>query len=114
MAQTPITVAGNLPKDDAYTGLDPLHDDLVNDTQRLRYAVIAFDCDGYKYKTDTGEKTPVIRIRRIEPATGDDQAEIEKLLDRLSEARLGALPLSSATDDGGTGDRDDEPEPGVA
>jgi hypothetical protein len=94
-------MAGNLPGDVKYTNVDAMRDELVGDPARLRYAVVAVDTIKVTTRTDDGETTPTLRIRRIELAeTGDDAAEVEKLLNRLSEARLGALPLAAAGDDG--------------
>lgn len=100
MAETPITMAGNLPRDEKYNGLKPLEEDLIEDPQRIRRAVIAYDVDHTTYKTDSGKTTPTVRIRWIEPAGGEHEEEVVKLLERLAEDRLGTLPLSSAEEDG--------------
>lgn len=103
---TPVTIAGNLPADSEHNGLEPIREDLIADDVQLRYAVVLFDVKSTKKETDTGERTPTVRIRHIEPAFAADAEEVRKLLTRLSEDRLGALPLSSATDG-------DEPDPDI-
>ena len=96
--RAPITVAGNLPQDDTYSGIEPLRESLNTDPKQVRYAVIAFDVMHRKAITDTGEMVPTLRIRHIEPAAQEDALEVQKLLERLSEGRLGVLPLSEAED----------------
>jgi hypothetical protein len=97
----PITLAGNLPAQERYSNVEDYREALTSDPARLRYAVVAFDAVKVTTMTDTGAQTPVVRIRRIEvPEVGADANEVEKLLARLSEARLGALPLAETGDDG--------------
>jgi hypothetical protein len=108
--KAPITLAGNLPADAKYNGIAPIEEALLADPKRIRHAVIAFDVMSWKHDVDTGRDVPTVRVRWIEPADGDSLA---KELERLSEDRLGALPLSSATDGDGP-DPDTEQEPEVA
>jgi len=99
--QAPITVAGNLPKQEQYSNVENYRDALVDDPAKLRYAVVAFDAMRITTMTDTGAQTPVLRLRRVEvPDTAADRDEVEKLLARFSEARLGALPLAATDADG--------------
>jgi len=97
--EAPITLAGNLPKQEQYSNVEDHRDALTSDPARLRFAVVAFDTVKVTTMTDTGAQTPVVRIRRIEIAdNAADRDEVEKLLARFSEARLGALPLTEADD----------------
>lgn len=93
--QTPITASGALPKKIEYSNIDDLRAELVKDPAKLRYAVIAFDVVSTKTVTDTGETTPAIRIRRLEaPTDAGDVKELQGLLERVNEERVGALPLN--------------------
>lgn len=95
-----ITLGGNLPNDDKYNGLHVIADDLIKDPAKQRLAVIYLDSQKTITKTDDGESTPVLRIRRIEVATDpDDVKELAEVMDRLQERRMGMLPLSPDGED---------------
>lgn len=106
-----ITLGGNLPKMEQHNGLPVVADELVKDPSARRFAVIMFDAQKLITKVDDGDVSPVLRIRRIEVATGDAEKEVVELLDRLSQDRLGMLPLDAPDEDpdGGEGDGDAKP-----
>lgn len=107
MTTPPITLAGNLPGDEDYNGIEDIRDDLVKDPARQRLAVISFDVIKTTTKTDTGETTPIVRVRRVEvPEDAADVKAVQGLMDRLYEGRSGALPLTAVADP----DPDDEGE----
>ena len=103
-----ITLGGNLPNNDQHNGLDAIHDELVKDPSKRRVAVVFIDAQKLVTKVDDGEISPVLRIRRIEVALNDKDAKaLTEIMDRLSQDRLGMLPIEGDPDDDGDAEADD-------
>lgn len=95
-----ITLGGNLPNNDQHNGLDVIHDDLVKDPSKRRVAVVFIDAQKLVTKVDDGEVSPVLRIRRVEVALTDKDAKaLTEIMDRLSQDRLGMLPIEGDPED---------------
>jgi hypothetical protein len=104
---TDITLGGNLPKMEQHNGLDAIADELVKDPSARRFAVVMIDAQKLVTKVDDGEVSPVLRIRRIEPATrAEDVKELTEILDRLTQDRMGMLPIEAPDDDEGEQETD--------
>lgn len=88
------TLSGRLPDDDR-NGLSPLSSDLVSDPEKVRVAVVLLDCIKVTRNVDTGEESPTIRIRAIEPVVNmtTDASEMRRLLRRAYERRTGKVEL---------------------
>lgn len=92
-----VKLASKLPGDLEVNGVDQLAEELVNDPKTLRAGFVLFDTVKVITDTDTGEKIPVVRIRRFEPLgdADDISAELRAAYFKAVEARTGktALPL---------------------
>lgn len=90
-----VKMSGALPGNDEINGLDAIADQLVETPEKLRLCLVWLDVQYVRDVTDTGERIPVTRIRRIEVAGDADNApqELKDLVLRLNEKRTGKTPL---------------------
>jgi hypothetical protein len=92
MAEAKIGAA--LPKGDG-DGLSSIAHDLVRDPTRLRVIMCIIDTKKVTTDFDTGDVTPVVRLRRVEVVRPEDLPAAEQLMRRALEGRSGGtvLPL---------------------
>ena len=94
-----VRLAGTLPRTDTTNGLTAIARDLADNPRDIRFAVIAFDVAKTIANVDDGSETAVIRILRIEPATGRTSTAVSKLLLDAVKTRTGQqLSLDDLTD----------------
>jgi hypothetical protein len=89
-----VKLSGALPGDE-YNGLDSIAKQLVETPERLQLCLVWLDVRKIEDMTDTGERIPVVRVRRTEPV-GDAKSAPQELRDlalRLYEERTGKAPL---------------------
>jgi hypothetical protein len=88
-----LSLSGRLPSGD-HNGLAAQLSELLAEPKAPRVAIVAYDVGKITTDSDSGEQTPTIRIRAIEPITPtDDAAEIKRLLRRAAERRTGKAEL---------------------
>lgn len=90
-----VKLAGVLPGDENVNGLDHIADKMVAHPENLLLCLAWIDVREVKDMTDTGERIPVARVRRIEyvsPAK-DAPQELRDMGVRLAEERTGKTPL---------------------
>jgi hypothetical protein len=109
-----VTIGGNLPVGD-HDGLTSLASELIASPARMHVMLAVIDTQKITTKTDTGEKTATVRVRRIERVLPDDLPAAEKLMRRALEYRTGATTLPLDLEDevqaAFAGFDPDEPEP---
>lgn len=90
-----VKLSGALPGNEDINGLDAIADQLVETPEKLHLCIAWLDVQYIRDVTDTGERIPVTRIRRIEVAGDADNApqELKDLVLRLQEKRTGKTPL---------------------
>ena len=89
-----VKLSGALPGDE-YNGLDDIAKQLVETPEKLQLCLVWLDVREIRDMTDTGERVPVVRVRRTEPV-GDAKNAPQELRDlalRLYETRTGKTPL---------------------
>lgn len=91
---SPVKLASGLPGGDA-NGLAAHSAALTDDPQSLRVVIAIVDVKELKTSIDTGEVTPVLRIRRVELVPDGDLRQARMFFRRANEARTGrtALPI---------------------
>jgi hypothetical protein len=84
-----------LPKDPGKNGLAWIGRDLLNNPQNRHIMLAVVDCSKITTDTDTGSREPTARVLRIERVHPDDVPEVERLVRRALEHRMGdtVLPL---------------------
>ena len=116
-----VKLAAVLPGDRQINGLDDMAGDIAARPDRILVALVWLDTPKTTVNNETGMRVPTVRVRRIEPLGDADEvpAAVQKEALRLSESRLGMVPLpfdevetSSAGEVAGgiEDDRDDEAE----
>src|SRR5205085_9504951 len=115
---SPVTkISSALPAGEG-NGLAAIAHALVAEPRQVHVVVALLDCSKITENTDSGERQPTARIRRIEVISGQDEQLAAKMMRRAMEARTGAtvLPFDLEEDlrkvfrvDGNTGEiLDDE------
>jgi hypothetical protein len=75
-------------------GLAPLLPELLDDPTAVRAAIVLFDVNKITEDPGTGDRVPQVRIRSIEPVSGDgDAEEIQRMFRRAAERRTGQTEL---------------------
>lgn len=90
-----VNMAGALPAGDS-NGLGRILSKLINQPDEVHVGVVLFDCSKLTTATDTGDVTPTVRIRAVEPILmPTDSEEAQRLLRRAHADRTGQqqLPL---------------------
>jgi hypothetical protein len=89
-----VSIGGTLPVGDG-DGLTAIASSLIAEPARMRVMLAVVDVAKVTVKTDTGERTATVRVRRIEEVLPGDLGTAEKLLRRALERRTGqsVLPL---------------------
>lgn len=91
-----VKLTSALPKADEANGLAAIADRLVADPHAMHVAVVVLDCSQVTTDTDTDDKVPTARVRRIEIVDdGEDKDRLRALAQRAFEKRTGktVLPL---------------------
>jgi hypothetical protein len=90
-----VALRAKLPSDEAFNGLDALHEELLNDGATPRAAVIIFDVYKDEKVVATGDQTAVIEIRRVEPIglASEIPGPIRDAIVKLVDERTGKQPL---------------------
>lgn len=90
-----VKLGSALPGNEDTNGLDYIADKLVSQPEALRLCLAWVDVKEIRDVTDTGERVPVVRVRRIEYVADAKEApqELRDLALRLSEERTGKTPL---------------------
>lgn len=91
--QPGIKLSGNLANK---AGLQAIHSSLCDDPSTVRYAVIRFDVQRRWLDTDTGEISPILRIKEWEPLAGDLASAGSALFDQAKATRTGQFQLEGA------------------
>lgn len=99
-------IGAALPKTAHGNGLHAIAADLVDNPERVRYAIVRLDTGSVEttYEIDEdGERyevtVPKARIRAIEPLTGHgDISAAAQLMERARAERLGELPYHAVTE----------------
>lgn len=81
-------------------GLDVIVRELLDDPKESRVAVIFFDVPKITRDTFDRSEEPTVRIKRIEPLTGEDALVATEILLRTYESRVGvdAIPFDPERD----------------
>jgi hypothetical protein len=87
-----------LPKGEA-NGLAAIAAELLRDPRRVRAALVIFDCKRGTEDYDMADTVVTVRVKRVEPLLAADLGEVEKLVRRALEARLGMTVLDVDTED---------------
>lgn len=90
-----VKLGAKLPADLETNGLDAQAQALTDDPEAIRVAVVWYDTLKITDMTDTGDRIPTIRVRRIEPI-GDVTTipdTLRRLVDQAVENRTGRTPL---------------------
>lgn len=90
-----VKLSSKLPGDFEVNGLDSFAQDLIDDPQRLRIAVVWLDTQKVTVDTDSGTEVPTVRVRRIEPLgdAGEVSQAIRDAVGAAMEERTGRTPL---------------------
>lgn len=96
-----VKLGSKLPGDAEINGVDAIASELVEDPEQIHVGVVYFDVKHVTDDTDTGERVPTIRVRRLEPIStvGAAPAALQKLVGQAFTARTGrkAIPFEVAT-----------------
>jgi hypothetical protein len=95
MKMADLSMSGKLPAG-ATNGLAALLAELLDDPTRVRPVIALVDVDRVTEDPGSGDRVPRMRIRSIEPVTGEQDAqEIQRMFRRAAERRTGQqeLPL---------------------
>lgn len=91
-----VRLAGRLPSGHL-NGLDSITDQLITTPDRDMVALIWFDVATISTDVDSGEDTPTVRVRRVEPIgpLPEVPEQVTALAEQLFERRTGrkALPF---------------------
>lgn len=82
----PIKLASALPSE-YRNGLTEILRDLIDSPQDHRLALVVFDVKRVEQDVDAAQKTPTIRIQRIETPLGLDRETAWEILQRAAAAR---------------------------
>jgi hypothetical protein len=109
-----LSMSGKLPAG-VTNGLAALLPELLDDPTAVRAAIVLIDVNKITEDPGTGDRVPQVRIRSIEPITGDtDAEEIRRMFRRAVERRTGQpelpLELEREIDAIFETERDTEPE----
>lgn len=75
-------------------GLAALLAELLDEPTQVRAAIVLYDVSKITEDPGTGDRVPQVRIRSIEPITGDgDAEEIQRMFRRAAERRTGQTEL---------------------
>lgn len=108
-----VKLASAMPSDTELNGIDSISQDLIDNPDRPRIAVVVFTTRTITSNPELGTTVPTIAIRRIEPLGYQDQVSevVRQELVKAAESRTGkaALPLDTVevVDQGSLGDGDD-------
>lgn len=95
-----VKLSSALPGDEINNGLDAVVDELIENPTTVYAAVIMFDVPKIVDNTETGDRVPYVRVRRIEtlgPAKEVDQKFVT-MFAKLVEQRTGSAPLPFGED----------------
>ncbi len=90
-----VKLSAALPGDEETNGLDGIASDLVEQPHRIQVALVWLDVPKITDNTETGDRVPTVRVRRVEPLGTVEEIpdEIRKLAARAHESRTGRTPL---------------------
>ena len=90
-----VKLGAKLPGDEEINGLDAWADRMVEQPERVLLALVWLDVRKIEDVTDTGERIPVTRVRRIEVVSTAKEApqELRDMALRLHTERTGKTPL---------------------
>jgi hypothetical protein len=90
-----VKLSSALPGNEDINGLDAISAKLVQTPEELILCLAWMDVRKIEDMTDTGERIPVMRVRRIEPVSNAKEApqELRDMALRLAEERTGKTPL---------------------
>ena len=94
-----VKMKSALPKGDS-NGLSHIVSDLIKDPKQYRIGIFVFDSKETTTDNDTGDVSPVLRIRRAEVILAADMSIAENLVRRSIAERTGgeALPFEMEED----------------
>jgi len=93
MTEVSPKLGGRLPVGDG-NGMIDMGYELASNPSKIRAAVILFDCSDVTEKTDSGDRTVKVRVRRIEVIRNpEDFGQMQRLLLREFERRTGKAVL---------------------
>jgi len=95
---SPIKMQSKLPSG-SKNGLPSVIDEIHSNPSKIRYALVAFDCESTTTNFDNGDVTPTLRVLRIEPVLRDDMTTVRRLMEHSLERRTGVatLPMDDET-----------------
>lgn len=90
-----VKLSAKMPADFETNGIDAQAQQLIDDPEGLRIAVVWYDTQKVVIDTDSGDHIPTIRVRRIEPLGehGEVSQAIRKAVGVAFEERTGRKPL---------------------
>lgn len=90
-----VKLSTKLPGDFETNGLDAHVEDLVENPETLRLAVVWFDTQKVVVDTDSGNHIPTVRVRRFEPLgeADDVSAAIRDAVQAAVQKRTGRTPI---------------------
>lgn len=100
---TATRLSGRLPDDDDNNGLRVIRRALLEDPQQQHVVIAMVDCSKITEDTDSGVRSPTIRIQRIEPVTdANRQLVLQGWMREEYELRTGRAELPEPPDGWGT------------
>jgi len=87
-----------LPKGEA-NGLSAIADDLIKEPNRLRAALVVFDCKRGTEDYDVHDTVITVRVRRVELVLAQDLDAVEQMIRRALEFRSGQQVLDLELED---------------
>lgn len=75
-----------LPSGDG-NGLTAIIHDMIANPEEFRVAICIVDCKGVNYDTDSGDRIPTVRVRRIEAITDRGDMDVADTLMRRAMQR---------------------------
>lgn len=107
-----VKLSIKLPGEEEINGLDSIVDELLDDPNELRVAIVVFDVPKTNIDNRHGTKVPVIEHRQYEPlgVLSELDPKIRELVLNAREKRTGKtpLPLDMVTVDETLDDGDDD------
>lgn len=76
-----------------YNGLSVIYSDLIRNPDREHVIIAVIDTKSVAVDTDSGERTPTIRIRHVEAVAAGSVESARAMMQRAQEARTGEVEL---------------------
>lgn len=90
-----VKLGSKLPGEVQINGVDAIADELVEDPEQIRVALVYFDVRKIEDDTDSGARVPTIRVRRFEPigTLEDAPQSVRDVMAKAFADRTGQKPI---------------------